>query len=53
MTVNRYGNPVFEEGDELYVHFPEIPGYTIRLKAVKAKHDDVFWLCFIQPLQKV
>lgn len=42
MTVNRYGNPVFEEGDELFVRLPEIPGYTIRLKAVKAKHDDIF-----------
>ena len=42
MTENRYGNRFFEKGDVLFVRLPEVPGYTIRLEAVKATRDDIF-----------
>lgn len=37
-----HGQRIFEEGDVLFVHFPELPGQTVKVQAVKAKRDDYF-----------
>ncbi|MCF0241478.1 MAG: hypothetical protein HUK25_02520 [Treponema sp.] len=38
---------LFEEGDELYVRFPEVPDKTYTVKAVKAKSDSYFCYCCV------